>query len=294
MKHTRVFEFLSILGMLLASSIAVAQSSKDTSYFPLHIGNQWSYSLPCSHRVTNKVVDTSTINGHLYYRISNGDTTVPSSHYFWYRCSNDTVFLFVLRYGPNETPVWYLRANVGDTLQSNPNYLCSGNNSILVGKEDTVLLPSMSYYHCYHFTYVNLCSDGGTDDTWLAPGVGVVKYRFEAFACEGIAILDSSLILTSINKPSEGIPISSYVVLECFPNPFNPLTTLTYRLQKSTHVSLSVFDVLGRPITALVDEFKRIGTYQVSWDAHGFASGTYFAVLRTGDLSVTKKLVLQK
>ena len=295
MKHIRILQTITIIAAFGGIADTMAQSVKsDTSYFPLQIGNQWSYSSNSS-KLTIKILDTATINGHLYYDKSNGDTSIPMSYRSWYRCSNDTVFLLVLPYNSVETPLYYLHANVGDTIPLLSGLECMyGLKSILVGKEDTISTPSGNYFHCYHFRYEKVCIDAGMNDTWLGPGIGVVKYKYDSFAGEGIYTLDSSVIPTSVNQAKNDIAVSSYLLLDCYPNPFNPQTTLTYKLDKGSHVSLEIFDLLGRKLVQLVDEFKGIGTYHVSWNAEEIPSGAYFAVLRANNFSITKKLVLQK
>ncbi|MCX7983753.1 MAG: T9SS type A sorting domain-containing protein [Bacteroidetes bacterium] len=79
-----------------------------------------------------------------------------------------------------------------------------------------------------------------------------------------------------------------------FPNPFNPSTTLTYSLQKSDHVLLRVYDLLGREVALLVNSFKEAGTYTVTFDASNLPSGLYIARLHVGQLQKQVKMLVVK
>ena len=81
-----------------------------------------------------------------------------------------------------------------------------------------------------------------------------------------------------------------------FPNPFNPSTTIRYRLATSSFVSLKVFDILGREIATLVDENKPVGNHEVVWNASsgGLASGVYLCKLNTGSHVSVKTMLLLK
>ena len=84
-----------------------------------------------------------------------------------------------------------------------------------------------------------------------------------------------------------------------YPNPFNPSTTIAYRLNKPAHVQLAVYDMRGRRVRMLVDQYQPEGRYDVRWyanDGDGTmpASGTYFAQLRVGNQTAIRKIVYAK
>lgn len=82
------------------------------------------------------------------------------------------------------------------------------------------------------------------------------------------------------------------VLEQNFPNPFNPTADIRFEIPESRFVSLEVFDVLGREVSALVNEWKLPGRYSVTWNAARFASGVYFYRMQAGDFVETKKLLL--
>jgi hypothetical protein len=89
------------------------------------------------------------------------------------------------------------------------------------------------------------------------------------------------------------VPIEPKLV-ECYPNPFNASTMITYDLPKSRQVSLRVFDLLGRGVAVLEHGMMEAGSHRVMFDGSGLCSGIYFARLEAGKFSQTKKLMLLK
>jgi len=85
-----------------------------------------------------------------------------------------------------------------------------------------------------------------------------------------------------------------FALLENYPNPFNASTVIRYQLPRSCHVRLEIFDILGRKVTALVDEKQKAGYKVAIWNGKEAASGFYFYKLTAGDFSDTKKMVLLK
>jgi hypothetical protein len=81
------------------------------------------------------------------------------------------------------------------------------------------------------------------------------------------------------------------------PNPFNPSTTIRYNLPQDGKVAIRIFDILGRQVAELVNEYKQAGSYSVLWSGKdGFgsevSSGVYFYNIRYNAQSMTKKMML--
>jgi len=81
-------------------------------------------------------------------------------------------------------------------------------------------------------------------------------------------------------------------IAQNYPNPFNPVTSFTYQIASAGHVSLKIYDVLGREVATIVDGVKEPGEYNVSWEANGFSSGVYFFKLQADSFSAVKKMLL--
>lgn len=97
--------------------------------------------------------------------------------------------------------------------------------------------------------------------------------------------------LVGIEDETEGIP-TVYKLSQNYPNPFNPTTVIKYALPNAEIVSIKVFDILGRKVAVLVDEFKHAGYYSTSFDASNFASGIYLYSIQAGSFVNTKKMML--
>lgn len=87
---------------------------------------------------------------------------------------------------------------------------------------------------------------------------------------------------------------TEYRLLNNYPNPFNPTTTISYQIPERTIVSLKVFDVLGREIATLVNEIKEAGQYTEMFNAEGLSSGVYFYQLQTDKFNSIKKMLVLK
>jgi len=95
-------------------------------------------------------------------------------------------------------------------------------------------------------------------------------------------------------KNAETVVPSEIKLNEAWPNPFNPSTTIRFQLPMTAHVSLKVYDQLGREAATLLDGIQHAGQHQMQWNAVQQPSGMYFCRLETGGRSETKKLVLLK
>lgn len=85
-----------------------------------------------------------------------------------------------------------------------------------------------------------------------------------------------------------------YDLEQNYPNPFNPSTTIRYSLPRAGHVSLRIFDLRGREIARLVEGQQPAGTYTITWDAKGVASGVYIYKIEAGRFVAARKLILIK
>jgi len=143
--------------------------------------------------------------------------------------------------------------------------------------------------------------------TWvLTPTPGVTNLTYFDFVQGGnivygyavssngnvIKLTDTLSVLTGINGNTEHP--TDYKLEQNYPNPFNPSTSISYSIAKNEFVKITIFDVLGREIEALVNETKSAGTYNVTWDASKLSSGIYLYRITAGDFTDIKKMVLSK
>jgi chitinase len=77
-----------------------------------------------------------------------------------------------------------------------------------------------------------------------------------------------------------------------YPNPFNPTTVVSYRVQRGGNVRLAVYDPLGREVALLVDGYREPGEYRIGWNAAGHASGAYITRLTASGTVQSKTMIL--
>jgi hypothetical protein len=88
--------------------------------------------------------------------------------------------------------------------------------------------------------------------------------------------------------------VKEFSLSQNYPNPFNPTTTISYALPKASHVTLKVYDMLGREVATLVNDFREQGRYTATFDATHLASGVYISRLVAGDYTKTMKMLMIK
>jgi hypothetical protein len=79
-----------------------------------------------------------------------------------------------------------------------------------------------------------------------------------------------------------------------YPNPFNASVIIEYALPEATHVTIEIYDILGRRVKVIADENKPAGYHRVKWNTGGEAAGTYFYTIRARDYTKTGKMLLLK
>ena len=100
----------------------------------------------------------------------------------------------------------------------------------------------------------------------------------------------------AIVHTSSDLPISN-ALHENYPNPFNPITTISYKLKENKHTKLVVYNTLGQQIYTLVDAPQAAGMHTVQWDGKNkngqkVSSGMYFYRLTAGSFVQTKRMML--
>jgi hypothetical protein len=89
-------------------------------------------------------------------------------------------------------------------------------------------------------------------------------------------------------------PPKSFMISQNYPNPFNPVTNIRYDLPNDVRVLIKIYDLLGREIKTLVNEFKKAGSYIISFNGAELASGVYFYRIAAGNFVSVKRMVLLK
>jgi Tol biopolymer transport system component len=103
--------------------------------------------------------------------------------------------------------------------------------------------------------------------------------------------IDSSQ--TGIIKNNQKL-LQDFQLYQNYPNPFNPSTKIRYSVPEFSQVQINVFDVLGNEIEKLINEEKRAGMYEVTWNAKNLPAGVYFYYLRADEFVDAKKMIILK
>ena len=125
-------------------------------------------------------------------------------------------------------------------------------------------------------------------------GVVGVNARFDSLQFTGGTINSFIARISpgSVVSVSDDQQLHEFALYQNYPNPFNPATRIPYSVRGLGFVSLKIFDVLGHEVATLVNEVKAPGSYEVTWNAEGAASGVYFYRLQAGSFNATRKLML--
>ncbi|MBI1931311.1 MAG: T9SS type A sorting domain-containing protein [Ignavibacteriales bacterium] len=98
--------------------------------------------------------------------------------------------------------------------------------------------------------------------------------------------------LTGVGNDQGSIIPTEFKLEQNYPNPFNPTTTIRYQIPVNKHVTIKVYDVLGKEVATLIDEYKPAGIYKLEFNASNFSSGVYFYKLIAGKYIDVKKMIL--
>ena len=124
-----------------------------------------------------------------------------------------------------------------------------------------------------------------------------------AYNYDSVATIDNgSCVFAEYNFDCEGNELSiidgifplKYEITDVFPNPFNPITTISFSIPQSGMVSLKVSDLTAKVITTLKDDYMSVGYYNINWNASSYPSGVYLIRMDSGDFTQTQKVVLVK
>lgn len=129
------------------------------------------------------------------------------------------------------------------------------------------------------------------------------QYNFKGIL-DDIRIYDYALIpeeiaaiytgTTSIGSQEQNSIPEKTMLFQNYPNPFNPSTVIKYQVAKNSNVTIKIFDVMGRDIATLVNDWKPAGEYSITFhpEKSNLASGIYFYKLQADNYSFVKKLIL--
>src|ERR1051326_6862623 len=286
------------------------QVDSSLGFFPLHMGDlrqyhyHYSYTLcppypPTVHTVSSYhleqiIGDTILPTGFTYKVVQSNIPLESSRQYLRVDTPTANVYRYVDFPSPGETLVESLRATAGSIFNraGSPTQCTGADTATLFGQQTIIKHFQISIIPPEFYS--------------LAYGLGRTEYRtFEDDPCEpaadwiyldlNYAQIDTTHYGTIDNVATQvGMVPLSFTLAQNYPNPFNPTTVIRYDLPTQAHVVLKVFDMLGREVVTLKDDFEQSGKKSIQLDASQLSSGIYFYRLQAGGHIETKKLVLVK
>ncbi len=156
----------------------------------------------------------------------------------------------------------------------------SGKTWITTGTVDTFTVYDVVFTDSLHGFAVGDNGDYDYDSTYDHRGI-ILKYK---------ADIDSTV------EVAENYSLLDFNLFQNYPNPFNPSTKISWQSSVGTWQTLKIYDVLGNEIATLVNEYRPAGRYEFDFQSttsnFQLASGIYFYILRAGNYSESKKMIL--
>jgi hypothetical protein len=166
------------------------------------------------------------------------------------------------------------------------NVLIYRNGTLLTTNPRTINMPTGTGFKVGAYSTSSYSMSGKMDEFRI--------YNRALTAEEIVASWNKELpILVGTPNINTQVP-DNYSLSQNYPNPFNPATKISYDIPKAGIVKLVVFDILGREVRTLVNDFKQAGSFTVEFNASELSSGAYFYRIEAGDFTATKKMLLVK
>ncbi|MCB0720735.1 MAG: T9SS type A sorting domain-containing protein [Ignavibacteriae bacterium] len=273
-------------------------------------GNNPSLGMSVSPLNDNLVYVSSSpvVSNGKVFRTTNGGTT-------WQNVTGTLPnrYMIDIAADPVEESVVYVTASGfgTDHLYKSTNYgdtWASVDNNLPDVPTSSVVVDPLNNQHIYlgNDIGVYVTTNGGTNwqefkvgmpDASIVMDLSISKLnRKLRAATHGSGVWERDLL-----SPMVGItPISSeldYNLGQNYPNPFNPETKINYSIKKAGNVQIVIYDILGKEVATLVNDFRSPGNYEVTWrgvtnSGIPAASGVYFYTIRSGDFYKVRKMTL--
>lgn len=287
------FKILLVFTCLLSSYPSFSWDSEAAKFYPLAVGNQWSYihkvyggplgctSAASSYNYIITIIKDTIFNGHKYFKFSDGQLI-----------RIDSTSMNVYKFSGNfECKTDSLLARKNDYVSGCPvpMQVIDTNQFSFAGQFRRSTMRAIPGYFRRLLLGIGVYYNGGCD-----LGVGTVD---ELNGCIINGVQYGQML--GITQTGNEIPLQ-FSLSQNYPNPFNPVTNIRFNIPQAGFVKLVIYDVLGNEVQILVNEQLSQGTYKTDFDASALPSGVYYYKLVVGDntnngnFNETKKMVLIK
>ncbi len=310
----------SVIIFLLLASIQITFSQDSTAgYYPLKIGNMWSYNHYWAYsgntRIVHRIIDTAILGGHKYFKMRR-QAAPPSTGFYDSYIRIDSSTGSIRAYTTSGGCPWLVNEFAMDSLRGvfpdSAKYNCQATYSRMLRDTVLIVLGTNRFVKRFHtdsyFEFANyrafVYGLGVLYDVYYGNPGSYNRYDLRGCFINGVVYGDTSL--TNIEFVSSQIP-EDFSLSQNYPNPFNPETNISFNIPllrgvdvpstrdgRGVLVKLSVYDILGKQVAELVNQNLQPGTYEVNWNAADLPSGVYFYTLKTDEYSITKKMLLIK
>ncbi len=233
----------------------------------------------------------------------------PNDEWEWGICTSTCIDSYEILGCTDDTACNYDESATADDnscTYAEENYDCDGNCTVLdecgvcggEGSDDNNCCPDG-----FSPEGVQMDCCGGCALLWICDQCCAVvwsaSYNSSCSGCtdptamnyDSTATIDDGSCELSMN---ELIIPDHYSIHSIYPNPFNPITNITYGLPEHVNVQIMVYDLSGKQVETLINEFQTPGYHSVNWNADNLPSGVFLIRMDSGDFTQTQKVVLVK
>jgi hypothetical protein len=296
----RIAAIFVIWFLFLSADFSFAADTVSAKYFPLAVGNSYTYltvnNFFQQYRRKATITKDTIINNKKYFYCYNFPIFMPG----WIRY--DSARSNLLKYNPNQSCSNYSQEVIVDSLAM------SVNNSIncffeSINLRKCTALGSQSVFGVTRNTKSFLHDGLIYSNLTYASGIGVISYcSGEPPPCESYTTLIGCVLngvvmgdtlLTGTEQTNTTLP-DKFFLAQNYPNPFNPETVISFAVPKSSFVSLKIYNALGVEMTTLINEEIKSGYYNYKWNGQNLPSGIYYYKILAGEFTETRKMILVK
>ncbi len=295
--------------MIVIKSLPIPSNVFD--WFPLAIGNkwvykvtEWSYPYYDEDFLTKTIVGTEVLsNGKEYFKIEEKYFNSSYAQFVYERIDSSEGLAYAFDENctnpSHERMVYDFLAIRGDSILIQYDCIVI-EKTFFETEEDFQIWQINSQLRRFTFDYLlyynyDMVENIGLFHQKTGYDFGETNYFLNGCVLNGTVYGD-----TTVTDVNEDTPIpKEFSLYQNFPNPFNPSTTIDYDLPVSSHVTLKIFDILGREIETLVDEFQQAGNHSAQFLSNAeLPSGVYFYQLAIDGggknfISVKKMMLLK-